>query len=480
MARHVEAHHALQEHLARLVEGKERVAVDVVELALARVREPLRELGHVLRSVQAEQLVEPPLALVARGVADGLAQDHLLELPRGPRQARPAPGRARPRAGELGALLAQLLDELQREGAPGALVAVDGGAEEHEVRPQQLLHHGQGDRRGFVDHQQLGLRQLLVVLRLDVLHRLPVPAEHVDAHHSLAERGVGGLHEVVVEMLLVPQRVQALEDKLEERAQVLRGGRGHEDVGVPQGKGSRDGHPKCRRLPAPAPRRQRHGRAQGLLRRGVEECDHRLGLVEGPAELHQGAHRLGLAQGLGKLPQLRLLGALLALLPGRDGRDALDVAREGEDVQLVVHDHAVGVGRQRECEALVEPRRHVLVGLGAEARVHVHGHLVEPLQRLHVAQQHHDHAAALHGLNGAREEIRGDGLKVLEHAHAVRVAQDLVCLAVISVPDVGGGDEERERILVLGVEEPPLHHLLNLVHPLLAVARQVQVGLIAP
>lgn len=34
------------------------------------------------------------------------------------------------------------------------------------------------------------------------LHRLPVVAEHVDAHHRLAKRGVGALHQVVVNVLL--------------------------------------------------------------------------------------------------------------------------------------------------------------------------------------------------------------------------------------------------------------------------------------
>lgn len=46
------------------------------------------------------------------------------------------------------------------------------------------------------------LRQLGVVLRLDVLHGLPVRAVHVDPHHRLAKGRVRRLDEVVVDVLL--------------------------------------------------------------------------------------------------------------------------------------------------------------------------------------------------------------------------------------------------------------------------------------
>ncbi len=52
------------------------------------------------------------------------------------------------------------------------LVAVDGGAEEHQVGTQHRLDERQRDRRRLVDDQQLRRAQLRVVLRLDVLHRL--------------------------------------------------------------------------------------------------------------------------------------------------------------------------------------------------------------------------------------------------------------------------------------------------------------------
>ena len=60
----------------------------------------------------------------------------------------------------------------------------------------------------------------------------------------------------------------------------------------------------------------------------------------------------------------------------------------------------------------------------------------------------------------------------LENTHAKGVAEDLVSIMVEAVADVGGGHEEREGVLLLGVQQPPLHHLLDLSHALLAVTAQ--------
>lgn len=57
----------------------------------------------------------------------------------------------------------------------------------------------------------------------------------------------------------------------------------------------------------------------------------------------------------------------------------------------------------------------------------------------------------------------------LQDAHAEGVAQDFVGVVVIAVADVGGGHEQREGVLLLGVQQPSHHHLLNLPHSLLAV-----------
>lgn len=68
-----------------------------------------------------------------------------------------------------------------REGAP-----VDCGAEEDKVGPQHGLDQGQRDGGGLIDDQQLRLPQPLVVLRLNVLHRLYSRAQNV-AQHKLTD-----------------------------------------------------------------------------------------------------------------------------------------------------------------------------------------------------------------------------------------------------------------------------------------------------
>jgi hypothetical protein len=87
------------------------------------------------------------------------------------------------------------------------------------------------------------------------------------------------------------------------------------------------------------------------------------------------------------------------------------------------------------------------VRLGAEARVHVHGERVELLERRHRLEQQHDDAAALDRLDGAREQVGRQRLKVLQHAHAVGLAHDGVRLFVVAVANVGGRDEQFKRII---------------------------------
>mmetsp|Transcript_4402 Transcript_4402/g.7494 ORF Transcript_4402/g.7494 Transcript_4402/m.7494 type:complete len:595 (-) Transcript_4402:853-2637(-) len=298
---HVQRHHALKEELGGLVVGEQGVAIDGEELALRRVREGLGHRGHVLRRVQAQQPVEPLLDGIVGCVADGLGQLHLLE------QApawRLAGGGA-----ELSTLLAQLLDEFEGQRAAGALVAVDGGAQEDQVRAQQLLHQRKRDRSRLVYHEQLRLRDALVVLRLHVLDGLAMVPEHIHAHNRLSERGIVGLHQVVVDVLLVVQRVQPLEHKLKQRVQILRARRCHEDVRVPHGDGPCNGGTQSGRLPAATRGGKRHRTAQSFLGCRIKEGDHGLGLIDGAASGDQRPRGDGVRQGFDQLLQL-----LLALL----------------------------------------------------------------------------------------------------------------------------------------------------------------------
>lgn len=90
----------------------------------------------------------------------------------------------------------------------------------------------QGDSRGLVDYYKLRLAELAAVGGVDVLNGLAMRLEDIDADDGAVELGVRGLHQLIVEVLLVANRVKALEYKLKQRAQVLWRRRGDKNVGV--------------------------------------------------------------------------------------------------------------------------------------------------------------------------------------------------------------------------------------------------------
>lgn len=57
----------------------------------------------------------------------------------------------------------------------------------------------------------------------------------------------------------------------------------------------------------------------------------------------------------------------------------------------------------------------------------------------------------------------------LQYSHAIRVAEDVLCLIVVAVADVGAGHKKTEGILLLRVQQTTLGHLLQLLHALLLV-----------
>ena len=59
------------------------------------------------------------------------------------------------------------------------------------------------------------------------------------------------------------------------------------------------------------------------------------------------------------------------------------------------------------------------------------------------------------------QEIWRDGFEVLEDAHSVGVAENLVRLFVVAKADVGGGDEQIERIVLVHVQIPVLGFFLR-------------------
>lgn len=58
----------------------------------------------------------------------------------------------------------------------------------------------------------------------------------------------------------------------------------------------------------------------------------------------------------------------------------------------------------------------------------------------------------------------------LQDAHAVGVSQDLVCLVVVTVSDVGCSDEEFKRVVLIQIQCASFDLLLKLSHTLLPIA----------
>ena len=100
-------------------------------------------------------------------------------------------------------LLAQAVEELEREAAACAFVAVHGRGEHDHVGTQHLLHKRDGDGCGLVNDEQLRLRQLPVVLRLNVLDRLTVVLEDVDSHDGVVEVRICRGEDVIIRVLAV-------------------------------------------------------------------------------------------------------------------------------------------------------------------------------------------------------------------------------------------------------------------------------------
>ena len=104
-----------------------------------------------------------------------------------------------------------------------------------------------------------------------ILDGLPVVVEDVYSYHSLVELRVGALNQLIVQVLLIVQSIEAFEDKVEEGVKVLRAGRGDEDVGVAEAHSGGDGETQGSGLASPSSCCEGDCGLQGLLRDGLDK-----------------------------------------------------------------------------------------------------------------------------------------------------------------------------------------------------------------
>lgn len=99
-----------------------------------------------------------------------------------------------------------------------------------------------------------------------------------------------------------------------------------------------------------------------------------------------------------------------------------------------------------------------------------HGQSVELLQARHCLQEQDNDSTTLHRLNRPREQVWRDRLVILQNEHTECLTENLSGILVVCVSDVGDGDEELERILIIRFPDSTLYITLDLGFSLLAVA----------
>ena len=97
-------------------------------------------------------------------------------------------------------------------------------------RPKHLLDNSNRNGSRLINHKQLSLGQLGVILWLDVLDRLPMVLKDVYSHNCIVEIRICRLQDVVVCVLTIVKSVQTFEKELKDSGKVLWARCSNEDV----------------------------------------------------------------------------------------------------------------------------------------------------------------------------------------------------------------------------------------------------------
>ena len=102
------------------------------------------------------------------------------------------------------------------------------------------------------------------------------------------------------------------------------------------------------------------------------------------------------------------------------------------------------------------------------------------LETRHALQKKDNHTTTFHRFNRARQQIGGQGLKVLQHQHTKRSTENLGRVFVVAVPDICDAHEKLEWILCILIPHATLDIALDFGFALLSVCRKSQLFLVAP
>jgi hypothetical protein len=139
------------------------------------------------------------------------------------------------------------------------------------------------------------------------LNSLSMVTENVHPNNRLVKFRIGALRDVIIQMLLVPQSIHALEYEFKKSFQVLRAGARNENIRVTMGEGSGNSESQSSGFPSPSRSSQSNGRRKRLLGDSVYKGEDSLGLVESLGKLDELPDRFCIKEGFFQIDELRLL-----------------------------------------------------------------------------------------------------------------------------------------------------------------------------
>ena len=146
------------------------------------------------------------------------------------------------------------------------------------------------------------------------LYSLSMVAENVHPNNRLVKLWIGALRDVIIQMLLVPQSIHALEYEFKKSFQVLRARARNKNIRVTVGECSSDGESQSSRFPPSSRSSQSNGRRQRLLGDSIDKGEDSLGLIKSLGKLDELPDGFCVNEGLFQIDELRLLFRLSGLV----------------------------------------------------------------------------------------------------------------------------------------------------------------------
>ena len=146
------------------------------------------------------------------------------------------------------------------------------------------------------------------------LNSLSMVTENVHPNNRLVKLWIGALRDVIIQMLLVPQSVHALEYEFKKSFQVLRARTRDKNVRVTVGERSGNSESQSSRFPSSSRSSQSNGRRKRLLGDSVDKGEDSLGLIKSLGKLDELPDGFCVNEGLFQIDELRLLFRLSGLV----------------------------------------------------------------------------------------------------------------------------------------------------------------------